>query len=171
MITFGKISMDPDYAKEWHEHCTDFIMVCDELGNPMREQLYRKGGLGGHWTDGYILLLKYVEDFYPKHILEMSGTKDSRHLNSIWCVLDELGNEVFVADGNRLDSLYHIGGLVFSYGDKLFRITDKYTYCESSSNTISTDNYVFIENAFDKDTTRRGVIKIDKHDGTYEIIN
>jgi len=39
------------------------------------------------------MFLKYVEAFYSKSIINFIKTKDSRHLESRWCIIDQFGTE------------------------------------------------------------------------------
>ena len=84
-IQIISIKINEDYAKKWNVHLRDF--VCITKNNKLLTlTLYRIGGIRTNKIKGkkYFMLLKYVEAFYSKSIINFTKTKDSRHLESRW---------------------------------------------------------------------------------------
>ena len=92
-LQLSPIKLNDSYAEEWHEGCQDFV-VLTRGGNLVNNSLYRVGGLGKPDLKAkYFMLLKYTEAYYSKEIMKMSKSKDNKHLQGDWCIVDSNGVE------------------------------------------------------------------------------
>lgn len=167
-LQLNHIKIDSDYRNKWNIHCEDFILIAKD-GKPIRDTLYRVGGMGGSISNkgDYFMLLKHVEAFYDKKILKMSSSKDAKHLESRWCILDKEGNEKVEFESYK--SPYLVNNSCIYHSDrKYYNIETGELYCGGDS-SVESDEFLFIENSYDKDKSKRGVMKINKKDGSYEI--
>lgn len=157
--------IDEDYRKKWYIHQKDFFILVkgdEQVGN----SIYRTGMLNGGIKDGYFLLLKYTEEYYDDSI---TRDKDrQRHFEGKWCILDKEGNEVIKFES--FDSPYLSGGVIYSLNGKYYNIETGKSY-GSTNNSISCDDYIFLEDRYNKDKTKRGVLKIKKSDGSVELFS
>ena len=163
-IELRPVELDEKYAKKWNESSTDFCNLYKN-GKKVSDVLYRVGGLGTSLKKPYFMLLKYVEAYYEDLIAR--AKKDKRHLESQACIIDNNGIEK--VNFKYLDSPYLTGGLVYSLNSKYYNIETGDLYC-TSYNSMKTDMYIFLNNEYDKDETKRGVMQINKHDGSYKLI-
>lgn len=166
-LQFTPIELKPDYAEKWNESSKDFICLVKD-GQLLRETLYRVGGIGAPKPeDDYFMLMKHVEAHYTDSI-----TKDKKrkpHLQSIWCIIDKLGNEKVVFDSGFLSHGYIVdNSQIYSIDRKYYNIETGEFYCSSSGN-VESKEFLFLENRYDKDPSRVGVMKINKKDGTWEL--
>jgi len=158
------ITVNSDYLKKFNStHYGSFICLTRD-GVLVRETLYRKGGFGGKMNDGYIMLLKYVEAYYDDLITKKKDEKP--HLEGRWCILDENGVEK--VECKQFANPYHTGGIVYSLDSNYYNIETGELYCRSYSCMTSND-FIFLDNAYDKDTSKRGIMKINKLDGSFEL--
>ena len=167
-IQLSPIQVKPDYLKKWNENCRDFfLLTLNEV--PIRQTLYRKGGLNSTnpETDKYFLLLKHTEAFYSKDILEMSKSTDPRHLSSSWVIIDSKGNELF--ESEEYEPIYLMkNSCIYSYKRNYYNIETGESY-GSTSGSIDSENYLFVNNRFHKDISKRGVLKVNKLTGESEL--
>ncbi len=163
-LQLNPIIVNIEYMQEWNESMQDFTCLTFN-GELLRNTLYRKGGIGGKMKDGYILLLKYVEDLYEDSITKDPGRK--KHLAGHWCIVDKYGNEKVVF--KRFASPYLHGGQIYSLDQKYYNIETGESYGGSTRSALSSADYIFIENAYDNDESKRGVIKVNKYNGTWEL--
>lgn len=171
-LYFANVKLDPAYAKKWNEHSTDFIMLTYN-GELISETLYRVGGLNSPtwYKNKYIMLLKYEEAFYSKEILKMSKSTDGRHLEGNWCILDNKGVEK-VKGLHSLDHAYLIkNSCLYTIQNKIINIETGEVYVDSYyGSRLDSTEFVFVENRYDEDKSKRGVLKINKLDGSKELI-
>jgi hypothetical protein len=163
MIEFKPVIIDEDYRKKWNIHNRDFIQLYKD-GVKISDTFYRIGGIGGDWTDGYIMLLKYVEAYYDDVVTK--DKKQKPHLENQWCILNEDGIEK--VNFNRFEDPYLKGGVIYSCGSKYYNIETGEYYGESY-NCMHTKDYIFINNAYDKDKTKRGILRIHKFNGAVKL--
>lgn len=144
----------------------DFVYLADDNGNRIRDTLYRTGAFGrDHLKNRYFLLIKHVESVYSDSIT--TDQKQKLHLANIWCILDQNGNEKVVCE--EFHSPWIVDdSIVYNIDNNFYNIETGEFYCQSYSRMTSKD-YVFLENRFDTNKARRGVMKINKIDGSYEI--
>ncbi len=166
-LQLNPIKINEDYCKKWNIRMEDY--VCLTLnGELLRNTLYRVGGLGSPnvKTDRYFTLLKHVEAMYPDSITKITkGSK--RHLESRWCILDSNGVEKVEFEAFKSPYLLK-DSCIYSIDNKYYNIESGELYCTSYTSMTSGD-YLFLENKFDNDISKRGVIKINKKDGTWEL--
>lgn len=173
-LQFSKIEVDEDYRKKWGINQTDFICLTKN-GELLRPTLYRIGGINSPklGVDKYFMLLKHVEAFYSDRILEMcksgyNGKKpDPKHLESRWCILDEFGNEKAEFSNGNYPYLVD-NSCIYSINGKYYNIETGILYCEAFK-AIESQDFLFLDNYYDNDESKRGVIKINKKDGTFEL--
>jgi hypothetical protein len=159
------VDIPKDYRKKWNAHEKDFCHLYKN-GEKVSDTLYRIGGFGVNLKNDYFLLLKHVEAFYSKDILKMSGSKDAKHLDGRWCILDNSGKERVVFDSHK--SPYLQGGQIYSLDSNYYNIETGKRYCQAYT-SIHSKRFLFLDNKFDPDETKRGVLKINKADGTFEL--
>jgi hypothetical protein len=168
MLELIPVTLNPDYRKKWNVHNTDFVHLYKD-GVKVSDTLYRIGGMGANIKNDYFILLKQVEAFYSKDIMKMSESKDPKHLENRSCIIDKNGKEKVCFDS--FDSPYLTSGVVYSLGNKYYNIETGECYCKYSSHVLKSGQYIFLDNEFDDDKSKCGVIKIDKYDGSYEIFH
>lgn len=163
MLELRKATLSDEYRKKWNIHENDFIHLYLN-GNKISNTLYRIGGLNTGIKDGYFSLIKHIESFYEDSITKVK--KDKPHLAGHWCILNEYGVEKVIM--NRFDYLSLLGGQIYSTKNNYYNIETGELYCTSYT-SMNTEKYLFLENKYDKDTNKRGVLKIDKYNGTFEL--
>lgn len=165
-----QIKVSEEYAEKWNVNCKDFYVLVKN-GKLIRETLYRKGASDGLQEGGkYYKLIQYKEAYYPKEILEKSDNKDPKHLEGRWCILDKDGNELVIQDG-LLDYIYIVSNsCIYTVGQKYYNIETK-EYYGKSNNTMESKEFLFLDLKYDFDIPKeeRGVLKINKNDGTSEL--
>ena len=171
------LQINEDYAKKWNENARDFVCITKngELLNPT---LYRVGGMGTNKIKGkkYFMLLKYVEAIYDfKFIKECYPNKNNKeleqlrkHLEERWCIIDEFGVEK--VEFKHFENSVNIikDSCIYSLESNYFNIETKEMYC-CSYHSLESKNFLFLENKYDKDKSKLGVLKIDKITGEYEL--
>lgn len=168
LLQFSKISINEDYRKKWNIHETDFVCLTKN-GELVRDTLYRIGGLGTPKlnVDEYFMIIKHVEAFYSHKIMKMSKSKDNRHLEGRWCILDKKGNEK--VEFKQFSSVYLVeNSQIYSINNDYYNVETGYFYCRSY-HSFSSNNFLFLDNRFDDDKSKLGVIKIDKKTGEFEL--
>jgi len=165
-LQLSHIQVDSEYCKKWNERMTDFV-VLTKNGELVSNSLYRVGGMGGK-PDGknYFMLLKYVEDYYPKHITDHTKS-DPKHLSGRWCILDKNGIEKVVFDSFKSPYLVK-ESCIYSIDQTYYNIETGECYCKAYT-SMQSKEFLFLENAYDDDKSRRGVMKINKQTGTWEL--
>jgi hypothetical protein len=158
-------TLDDEYRKKWNERKYDFVNLYKN-GKKISDTLYRVGGFGVKLEDDYFMLLRHVEVKYDDSITKDEDKKN--HLESQWCILDKNGLEK--VNFKQFASPYIHGGQIYSLDSKYYNIESGELYCNSYS-SMGTDKYLFLDNKYDDDKSKRGVMKIDKVSGNYEIFN
>jgi hypothetical protein len=167
-LQLSPITVNEEYCKKWNEGLHDFVCL-SKNGELLRPTLYRIGGINypNLKKDNYFKLLKYVEAFYSEDILKMSGTKDPKHLEGRWCIIDKNGVEKVELPPFKYAYLVDESCIYSTDGD-YYNIETGEHYCNTSTSMASND-FLFLENRFDKDESKRGVMKINKKDGSWEL--
>lgn len=170
------VELDAKYRKKWQATGSDFFHLYVN-GKRANDSLYRVGGFGVKLDEKYFMLLKQVESKYEDRIMEMTRdfhkkneTKfdnNPRHLANCSCIVDENGVEKVVV--NEFGTPYIIGGCVYTINNKYYNIETGELYCTSHSPCIKSKDFIFINNEFDDDKSKRGVLRINKHDGSTEL--
>lgn len=172
-LQLSSITLKPEYALKWNERSTDFL-VLTRGGEMIRPTLYRKGGINfpDLKKDRYFMLLKYTEAHYSKEIMRMSKKRcpggTSNHLEGKWCVIDSKGEEKVVAENSFKYPHIVDDSVIYSIEKSYYNIETGEFYC-SASGSMQSAEYLFLENNYDKDHSRRGVMKINKNDGSWEL--
>ena len=165
-LQIGKITLDENYRKKWNVHQNDFICLARN-GKLINNSLYRMGGFTylKDIKNNYFLLLKYTEDYYPDEITKNKSEKP--HLEGKWCIIDKNGIEK--REFEPFSSPFLIeNSCIYVIDRKYYNIETNEFYCYASHECES-ENYLFLENSYDKDISKRGVLKIDKKTGKYEL--
>ena len=110
------------------------------------------------------MLLKHVEAFYEDSITKIQA--DKPHLEGHWCIIDKNGVEK--VNFKQFESPYMRGGQVYSLDGKYYNIETGEFYGDSY-HSLDSKEFIFIDNRYDKDHSKQGVMKINKNDGTYEV--
>lgn len=162
-VELTPIELPEDYCRKWNTHERDFVQLT-RYGVPINNSIYRTGMFGGKFKDGYTLLLKYTEALYNDSITRDEARK--RHLEGIWCIVDKNGVEK--VNFKKFENAYLSGGVIYSVDRNYYNI-ETGELIGSSSQTMASDDYIFLEDHFNKDTSKRGVIQIKKSDGSWQI--
>lgn len=163
-IKFAKAIIDPEYRKKWNIRQDDFICLTRN-GKLIRDTLYREGGIRKE-QGNYYLLMKHVESMYQDHITTDSDKK--LHLAIFWCILDKQGNEKVICKEFECAHIVK-NSIIYSLNSSYFNIETGEFYCKAS-NYMESENYLFLDNKFDEDKSKRGVLKINKKDGSKELL-
>lgn len=180
-LQLSPIELPEKYAKKWQvERTTDFVCL-SKGGELLRPTLYRKGGIFGHRgipeDQDYFMLIKYTEAQYDKKFLAklksiksfgITDKQNPNHLEPSWCILDKQGNEVAeFKDGLHCPYLVK-NSIIYSMNGYYYNLLTKERIC-SSYGSISSKEYIFIEDQFNDDKSKRGVVKISKKDASIEL--
>lgn len=158
------VKLDEAYAKKWKANMTYHHLYHN--GKQLRDTLYGVGGLGAKLSGKYFLLLKYSEAFYSENITKHTGS-DPRHLEGCWCILDEDGNEK--VNFEYYANPYLISNsCIYTIDHRYFNIESGEKYCQAYDR-METSEFLFLNNAYDDDVKKRGVMKINKLDGSFEL--
>jgi len=163
MLQLRPIEMTESYRKKWNIYGEDYVCLFKN-GKSINNSVYRVGGFGGDIEKDYFLLLKYVEAYYSDTITKKKSEK--RHLEGRWCIIDKNGIEKVVFESFKTP--YLEGGVIYSVDQKYYNIETGEFYCTSYS-SMKSKQYLFLNNQFDDDEAKRGVMKINMEDGTYEL--
>jgi len=164
-IELRPIKLDKDYAEKWNEINKDFCNLYVD-GKKMTDTLYRIGGMGAKLKDPYFQVLKYTEEYYDDNIT--TDPKRKPHLSGCWCIIDNNGVEKVTV--RHFDHLYLQGGQIFSVNNKYYNIETGELYGDSCYKTMSTKNFIFIDNSYDSDQSKQGVIQVTKATGESKLI-
>jgi len=175
-LQFCKITVNEEYAKNWNIDLNDFICLTKN-GQLISNNLYRVGGLGkpNLEKDNYFMLIKYVEDIYDFDFIKRCYPNKSKkelelqrkHLKQRWVIIDKNGVEKYEHKG--IDYPYLVkNSCIFSFNKRYYNIETGALYCQAYESVESAD-FIFLKNSFDDDKSKRGVMKINKKDGSYEL--
>jgi hypothetical protein len=179
-LQLSRIDVNSEYLKEWNENLKGFV-VLKKNGEILRNTLYRIGGINNPkvGTDKYFMLIKYTEelytwDFIKKCYPQMSKKeqeKHLKHLKSEWVIIDNNGVEK-VTQGDSLDYMYLVSpnSCIYAVKNNYYNIESGFHYGYSSCSMKSTD-FLFLENRFEKDETKKGVMKINLQDGSWSMFS
>lgn len=163
-LQLGKITMPEEYCKEWNERMHDFVGLTRN-GELISNSLFRVG-MGGDIRKDYFMLLKYVEAHYDDSITK--SKKEKKHLKGCWCILNKYGTELVNFD-QFANPYLTSDSCIYSVDGKYYNI-ETGEYYGKSSTTMQSESFLFLDNGYDDDKSKRGVIKINKKDGTHELI-
>lgn len=157
------VELDEDYCKKWNIHQRDFVKLTRN-GVPVNDSLYRTGMFGGKFKDGYCLFLKHTEAFYDDSIT--TDAKRKPHLKGEWCIVDVNGVEKKVFD--QFDTVYLCGGVIYTVNKGYYNIETGEFICKNDS-SMASDEYIFSEDKYNNDKSKRGIYKVKKSDGSVEL--
>lgn len=168
-LQLSSITINEDYRKEWNIYENDFVCLTKN-GELINNSLFRVGGLGGREDmkkGRYFLLLKYVEAFYDKKILDMCKSTDPKHLEGRWCIVSKDGIVKVEFEYNTTPYLTS-DSCIYSINSNYYNIEtgEHYGY---SNKSIDSKEFLFLDNKYEKDKSKQGVMKINKKDGTFEL--
>lgn len=173
-LQLSPIQVNQDYLKEWNNNNNDFVCLTRN-GELISKSLYRVGGFRGDLKQDYFMLIKYVEHIYEYDFIKMCYPKKSKkeleltrkHLQGRWCIIDKNGIEKREFD--QFKSPYIIkNSCIYSIDNNYYNIETGELYCKSS-NSIESSEFLFLKNQYDKDLSKRGVMKVNKKDGTWSV--
>jgi len=159
--------LNEKYRKDWnvgvHEDDYCYLFVG---GKQQSYVLYRMGGLCNKkdLEKPYFLILKYYEELYKDSITKDKAGK--KHLAGHWVIIDQEGEEKCLFD--QFTNVYLQGGLLYVINNKYYNIETGECY-GTGYTSIDSDEFLFIDNAYDKDKSKRGILKISKIDGSTEV--
>lgn len=164
-LQLSRIDLNPDYKSFWNETKSDFVCLTQN-GELVSNSLYRVGGFGANLKKDYFLLLKYVESFYEDSITKDKNKK--RHLSGHWTIIDKNGIEKKVFE--QFKSPYLVkDSCIYCLDQEYFNIETGVFYCRSYTR-MESDSFLFLNDEFNEDKNKRGVLKINKKDGSLELI-
>lgn len=177
ILQLSSIELNPEYAKEWNAD-KDFV-VLSRNGEILRNTLYRVGGMNHGLKvgiDKYFMLLKYTEDIYTTEFIKKCYSDKSRkeqgklrkHLKHQWVIVDIHGNEKVVFDQYASPYLDSRDAPIYHLNNKYYNIETGYYYGNSHS-SMKSSKFLFLDNQYDEDKSKRGVLKIDMTDGSFEL--
>ncbi|MBK7362669.1 MAG: hypothetical protein IPJ01_10275 [Micavibrio sp.] len=175
-LQLSPISINEDYCKKWNINGEDYVCLTKN-GELISNSLYRVGGMGGDIKEDYFLLLKYVESIYDfdfiKKCYPNKGKKElellRKHLEGHWCIIDKNGIEKKEFDQFKSPYIQK-DSCIYSVDSNYYNIETGEFYCNSHS-SMTSNEYLFLDNKYDKDESKRGVMKINKKDGTWELFS
>ena len=175
-LQLSPIQVNQDYLNEWNSINNDFVCLTKN-GELISNSLYRVGGFGGDIKQDYFLLLKYVEAIYDYDFIKQCYPNKSRkelesrrkNLESHWCIIDKNGVEK--KEFGQFKNPYIIkGSCIYSIERNYYNIETDEFYCRSSSSMESSE-FIFLENHYDKDLSKKGIMKINKKDGSWTVFS
>jgi hypothetical protein len=175
-LQLSPIQVNKEYCKEWNERMTDFV-VLTKNGELISNSLYRVGGFGCDLKQNYFMLLKYVESIYDFDFIKKCYPDKSnkelelqrKHLEGRWCIIDKNGIEK--KEFEQFKSPYiKKDSCLYSVDSNYYNIETGEFYCNSSKSMESSE-YIFLENQYDKDLLKKGIMKINKKDGSWSVFS
>ena len=175
-LQLSQIQVNQDYLNEWNNNSNDFVCLTKN-GELLRPTLYRIGGLNNPklGKDKYFMLLKYVEAIYDYDFIKKCYPNKSKkelelqrkHLEGRWCIIDKNGVEKKEFDQFKSPYLTK-DSCIYSIDSNYYNIETGEHYGYSSS-SFQSKEFLFLDNRFEKDKSKCGVMKINKNDGSYEV--
>lgn len=163
-LRLSPVTLNPEYSEKWNVHSTDFVVITRD-GILVSNTLYRVGGFAPDLNDSYFMLLKHVEAYYPDNITKIK--KDKPHLESQWCIVDQNGVEK--VNFKQFTSPYLVkDSCIYTLDSNYYNIETGECYGRSFNKTESRQ-YLFIQNDYHEDKTKRGVLQISKITGATKL--
>ena len=162
------VDVDLEYRKKWNCIKSNFkhLMLDGQIIN--ENTLYREGGIfsSSDLKNDYFVLLKQVEEFYPDNITKIK--KDKPHLSDCSCILNKYGKEIKVF--NSFDRPWLIkNSVIYNMSSHYFNLLTGEEYCRASTSMESSE-FLFLDNKYDMNQAKRGILKINKKDGSFELL-
>ena len=175
-LQLSPIQVNEKYCKEWNERMADFV-VLTKNGKLISNSLYRVGGFSGDIKQDYFMLIKYVEAIYDFDFIKRCHPNKNnkelelqrKHLEGRWCIFNKNGIEKKEFDQFKNPYIKN-GSCIYSINNDYYNIETGKFYCNSYKCTESSE-YLFLENRYDKDLLKKGVIKINKKNGSWSVFS
>jgi hypothetical protein len=173
-LQLSSIQLNEEYCKEWNVSDFDFV-VLTKNGKLISDSIYRVGGFGGDIKQDYFMLIKYVEAVYDYDYLKKCYPKLSskelesrkKHLEGRWCIFDKNGIEK--KEFERFKTPYLTkDSCIYSIDQNYYNIETDEFYCYSSKSMESSE-FLFLKNLYDEDLSKKGIMKINKKDGSWSV--
>jgi len=180
-LQLSPIEVKQSYLSEWNESCKDFYHLTKD-GELIDNYLYRIGGYryskirpNNPIKDEYFLLLRHIEATYSDEFLisvypEYSSSeikKKKKHLEEVCCIFDKNGVEKKVF--KQFDSPYLLeDSCIYSLHNKYYNIETGEHYGSTTSRMISKE-FLFLDNTYGNDEEKKGIMKINKKTGIWEV--
>lgn len=103
-------------------------------GVQVSDMVFRKGGLGGKFKDGYCDLI---------HIKGIKNSKYGEYEETEWVIIDTNGKVVF--NCGSFDTGYLLGGIVLSYKHKYYNLQTGAVIMEHGYHTCTSKESLFVE--------------------------
>lgn len=156
------VTISPEYAKKWNALEKDFVVLVKN-GVLLRNTLYRLGGIGKRPDNkSYFLLLKYKEATHSSEDMEKYKFTHRNYLQGSWCILDKDGNEKVNMSDFKSPCIY---GCLYVESNNCYKIETNERIC-SAHNSMESEKYLFVDNNYDSDKSKRGVLQVNKEDGS-----
>lgn len=170
-MKFVKKEFDEKYSKKWNIYMDDYVQLADDNGNLISDSVYRLGGMFSwkNFNSGeYFELIKYTEEYYEDNI-----TKDKKrkpHLEGRHCILDKNGVEKVICDSIEYPYIRKNSVIYSTSRDGMHNIETSEYYGKPST-VINGEEYIIIENRWEKDENLKGVFMIHKKSGIKQLID
>jgi len=130
----------------------DFIQIYRD-GELISEELFRFGGVGGRWQDGFMILIHYFESTYEDKYSDEAKLRAKKKkpylmkpcLDHLWCIIDESGKMIYETKEKFHHDLYQVASFIFVEKERYFDARTGHVYTENGRTKMVTDDYVFIE--------------------------
>lgn len=109
-------------------------------GLKVSDDVFRKGGMGGRFKDGYCELIHYTPVANPKK-------SDDGFSYGTFVIINHLG-EICLTDNESSDHPHHIGGHIASIGNYIYDLRTGKAITPRSSTVISAKNSLIIEHSY-----------------------
>jgi len=114
-------------------------------GQKISDMIFRKGGLGGTFIDGYCSLISY-----PNFKLKEGSDQESEF--GTHCIVNLKGDIAMSEEDRFSHDLYHIKGLVAKKKDSYYNlVTSEIIVLASSNSRVETDEFIWVEHKYDFD--------------------
>jgi len=171
-VIFREVILTDEYMKEWNisNQNHKFGMLYSPRNGKLSNEIFRIGGLSTFKSDEkYMQLLLQVESFYSDEIMKMSKIHKvkettNKHLSNTTVIVDANGE--IKASFNSLSYPNLIGGILYIQDGKCYNIETEEMICNVCSSAESKE-YIFIEDRYNKEKTKRGVYQIQLETGNY----
>jgi hypothetical protein len=171
-IEFSPIVLTDEYAKKWNERSSDFFKIYKD-GVPVSEKIYRQGGLfnKNDLNQPYFQIIRYSEALHDRKTFPKHTTEQLRHLKPTWVIIDSKTGEEVYEFANSLDNgRIFKNSILCSYKNSIFNIKSGEKLVENLSvSSLESSEFLFVDNSFDTDKSKRGVYKIHKMTAEIEV--
>jgi len=135
-------------------------------GKQLSETIFRKGGMGGEFKDGYNLLLKYEKGEIKK---DKNGKDYQTYTSGYWVIVNTMGEIVMEDNESFSHNLYHQGGIIASKKDFYYNLLTGEKIMVKSSSVIDGKKFIIVEHRYDwygkNEGFKTGVYQINKQTG------